>query len=122
MTALIYGTGMRIHECLSLRIKDIDFNRAQITVRASKGHKDRMMTLLPSSLAPFLRQHKSDCLQGDGFAPCQTPSIGSTPLLLNHLPGSMSFRQLLSGSGHKRNVKSDGMLLEAHFEEHLKPS
>jgi len=53
---LLYGTGMRITEGLRLRVKDIDFERGLITVRAGKGDKDRV-TMLPSSLAPELRAH-----------------------------------------------------------------
>ena len=37
---LMYGTGMRLHECLSLRVKDIDFERGRIIVRRAKGGKD----------------------------------------------------------------------------------
>jgi integron integrase len=46
---LLYGTGMRLMEGLRLRVKDIDFERRQITIRASKGDKDRV-TMLPASL------------------------------------------------------------------------
>lgn len=42
---LLYGTGMRLLECLRLRIKDVDFERMQITVRNGKGGKDRMVPL-----------------------------------------------------------------------------
>lgn len=51
---LLYGTGMRLHEALCLRIKDVDFDGCSITVRDGKGGKDRT-TMLPESLAPFLR-------------------------------------------------------------------
>ena len=47
--ALMYGTGLRLSECLRLRVKDIDFERHEITVRAGKGDKDRR-TMLPRSL------------------------------------------------------------------------
>jgi integron integrase len=53
---LLYGTGMRIHECAKLRVMDIDFGRNQITVRAGKGGKDRV-TMLPAKLAQPLREH-----------------------------------------------------------------
>lgn len=53
---LLYGTGMRLMEALRLRIKDVDFERRQITVRGGKGDKDRI-TLLPESLIPDLRTH-----------------------------------------------------------------
>ncbi|MEK6410592.1 MAG: tyrosine-type recombinase/integrase [Acidobacteriota bacterium] len=46
MAALMYGTGMRLMECLRLRVKDIDFGSNQITIREGKGDKDRI-TMLP---------------------------------------------------------------------------
>lgn len=52
---LLYGTGMRLSEGLSLRVKDIDFDRHAIVVRSGKGDKDRVV-MLPRSLAPALRQ------------------------------------------------------------------
>jgi integron integrase len=56
ITHLIYGTGMRILECLRLRVKDIDFARHEIVVREGKGLKDRV-TVLPESLSQPLGQH-----------------------------------------------------------------
>ena len=56
MSALMYGAGLRLLECARLRVKDIDFDRGEITVRDGKGRKDRM-TLLPSTLAPPLNAH-----------------------------------------------------------------
>ena len=46
---LLYGCGLRLLECLRLRIKDVDFARLQITVRGGKGDKDRV-TMLPVSV------------------------------------------------------------------------
>lgn len=46
MAMLLYGAGLRLMECLRLRVQDIDFAYKQITVRDAKGHKDRM-TMLP---------------------------------------------------------------------------
>ncbi len=54
--ALLYGTGLRIMECLELRVQDIDFSRNEITVRNGKGAKDRI-TMLPESLKPELQAH-----------------------------------------------------------------
>lgn len=39
---LLYGTGLRLEECLQLRVKDLDFDRHQIIVREGKGRKDRV--------------------------------------------------------------------------------
>lgn len=56
MAKLLYGSGMRLMECLRLRVKDIEFERQQIVVRNTKGNEDRV-TMLPQSVAPLLRQH-----------------------------------------------------------------
>ena len=53
---LLYGAGLRIMECLRLRVKDIDFARGEILVRDGKGAKDRV-TMLPGSLVSALREH-----------------------------------------------------------------
>lgn len=56
MAGLLYGSGLRLMECVRLRIKDLDFELAQITVRDAKGGKDRI-TMLPVNLAEPLRRH-----------------------------------------------------------------
>jgi integron integrase len=53
---LMYGSGLRLLEALSLRIKDIDFARTQLAVRSGKGDKDRM-TVLPTVMHDTLRLH-----------------------------------------------------------------
>ena len=56
IASLLYGTGMRIMECLRLRVEDVDFSRKEILIRDGKGFKDRV-TMLPASLANSLREH-----------------------------------------------------------------
>ncbi len=53
---LLCGTGMRIMECLRLRVKDMDFARGEILVREGKGFKDRV-TMLPNTLTAPLKSH-----------------------------------------------------------------
>ena len=73
---LLYGAGLRLLECLQLRVKDIDFGARQIIVRAGKGNKDRV-TPLSESAVPLLekhlrlvrRVHKRDLASGGGAAP-----------------------------------------------------
>jgi len=73
MTSLLYGSGLRLSECLRLRVKDLDFGYRQILVRDSKGNKDRI-TILPDNLTAPLKNHlkrvrdihQSDILQGFG--------------------------------------------------------
>jgi integrase len=51
---LLYGSGLRLMECMRLRVKDLDFGQRQILVRDAKGGKDRV-TILPNSLIKPLR-------------------------------------------------------------------
>src|SRR5579863_3391699 len=55
LASLLYGTGMRLMECLRLRVKDVDFSRNEIVVRDGKGGKDRH-TVLPKSLCEPLQR------------------------------------------------------------------
>lgn len=76
MTGLLYGCGLRLSECCTLRVRDVDFDRAQIIVRQGKGDKDRVV-MLPRAAAPDLRRwveaaherHARDAAAGGGFAP-----------------------------------------------------
>ena len=56
MAKILYGSGLRLIECLRLRVQDVDFEMNEITVRNGKGFKDRI-TLLPKPLQPALREH-----------------------------------------------------------------
>jgi len=70
---LLYGSGLRVSECLRLRVKDVDFDYKTITVRDGKGEKDRA-TILPDSLIPELKEqieiarliHQRDLKEGYG--------------------------------------------------------
>jgi integron integrase len=76
MATLMYGTGIRLMECLRLRIKDVDFDRNEITIRTPKGGRDRR-TMLPARLKAALDVQRSEALvihgrdldQGFGEAP-----------------------------------------------------
>jgi integron integrase len=73
MANLLYGSGLRLMECVRLRVKDLDFQYNQITVRDGKGEKDRI-TILPQALKEPLRRHlakvkllhEDDLLEGFG--------------------------------------------------------
>jgi integrase len=56
MARLPYGSGLRLMECLRLRVKDLGFERRTIVVRHGKGEQDRV-TILPDSLIPPLQEH-----------------------------------------------------------------
>jgi len=89
IAALLYGTGMRLLEGLSVRVKDIDFAMNQITVRGGKGNRDRR-TMLPERLkGPLLRhlakvrtQHERDLAAGAGWV---------------ELPGALSLKYPQAG-------------------------
>ncbi len=60
IATLLYGGGLRLVECLRLRVKDINWERHQLCVRQGKGRKDRFTTL-PASLEPLLTHHMDRC-------------------------------------------------------------
>ncbi|MHC4129569.1 MAG: integron integrase [Planctomycetota bacterium] len=56
MAQLMYGSGLRVSECCRLRVKDVDLDRMQITVRQGKGDKDRIV-MLPQAICSALAEH-----------------------------------------------------------------
>jgi len=79
MASLMYGAGLRLMECLRLRVQDIDFARNEILIRDGKGAKDRI-SMLPESLKTPLQDHlkKVKALHerdlGDGWGRVQMPT------------------------------------------------
>lgn len=73
MAKLMYGCGLRVTECVRLRVKDVDFAMNQIVVRDGKGKKDRI-TVLPDDVKPAIKEHlvyvqrlhQSDLTEGYG--------------------------------------------------------
>lgn len=73
MTKILYGSGIRLMECLHLRVKDIDFENHQIIIRDGKGEDDRS-TILPNSVIPLIETqlktvrliHQKDLKDGFG--------------------------------------------------------
>src|SRR5450759_3634817 len=86
MASLLYGSGLRLSECLCLRVQDVDIDGGEIVVFAGKGNKDRV-TVLPDNLKTPLREHlllvrtthRLDI--ADGWGPCSFPTAcdASTP-------------------------------------------
>jgi integron integrase len=80
MAAVTYGAGLRLLECLRLRIKDLEFSRGEILVRDGKGQKDRI-TMLPQNLIDPLRTHLAKVRQlheqdlAEGFGRVHLPAF-----------------------------------------------
>lgn len=116
MARLIYGAGLRLGECVRLRVKDVDFGMGTITVRAGKGNKDRT-TLLPQQVAAPLKahllrvaqQHKQDCLRGGGYAPCQTRYTESIRPPRSPWRGSSYFLRPHFDSGETQHIGFAGI-------------
>ena len=78
MASLMYGSGLRLRECASIRVKDVDFGFRQIVVRNGKGGKDRV-TPLPQALFEPLEQQLGvsrrtwQCDRQDGYGECSMP-------------------------------------------------
>lgn len=83
---MAYGSGLRLLECLRLRVKDVDFGRNEIVVRGGKGDRDRR-TMLPSSLKGDLArhleaariQHQEDLRRGWGWVELPGALAGKYP-------------------------------------------
>ena len=76
---LLYGSGLRLMECIRLRVKDIDFDRLSITIKCGKGGKDRVVTLARELVVPLQRHlesvktiHERDI--GEGFGHVYLPN------------------------------------------------
>ncbi len=76
LALLLYGSGLRLLECLGLRVRDLDFGRHQIVLRRGKGARDRV-AILPRAVEPALLRHleqvrdlhRRDLAEGCGSAP-----------------------------------------------------
>ncbi len=96
MAGLLYGSGMRLLECLRLRIKDVDMVRCEVVVRDGKGGKDRRVPL-PRSLRGELMQqreramllHAADLAEGAGRVSCRMRWRASIPLPMSSPAGSI---------------------------------
>lgn len=98
MVQLMYGTGMRVGEVCTLRVRDIDLGRAQIIIRAAKGDKDRIV-MLPASLRTQLmeqleavqRRWRADVARGGGYAPVPDALLHKRPRAGHEWPWQFLF-------------------------------
>ena len=88
VVTLLYGSGMRLLECLRLRVKDLDFERHQITVREGKGRRDRA-TLLPRAAEPTLHlQLTAARVLFDSDRASRVPGVSIPDALARKYPGA----------------------------------
>jgi len=119
---LAYGAGMRLMECCRLRVKDVDFERQQITVRDGKGEKDRMVPLpqrlvdgLQKQLAFVRRQHDEDLEAGAGWVWLPYALAKKYPEAGRSLNWQYAFpAQTLSREPRPREARAESAATELH--------
>jgi integron integrase len=86
MANLLYGCGLRVMECCTLRLRDLDFDRRQIVVRGGKGDKDRLVMLPRTVCRPLAAQarrvrarHARDLSRQGGYVPLPDPLEHKAP-------------------------------------------
>ena len=114
---LLYGAGLRLMECLTLRVKDLDFERCEIRVRGGKGGKDRV-AILPEVVRHDLEQHLErvralharDLIEGAGRVALPTALERKAPAWATELawqwvfPASRCYRDATSGSRRRHHL------------------
>ena len=123
--SLLYGTGMRLMECLRLRVKDLDFARNEITVRDGKGGEDRHTVLPKQLLEPLQREmeraqglHEMDLREGFGVTWLPHALARKYPSAARELgwqyvfPSLKRSRDPVDGAERRHHV-DDGMLSRA---------
>jgi len=132
MAILLYGAGLRLNECLSLRVKDIDFEMRQIVVRGGKGDKDRV-TMLPASVEALLRAqldqvraiHARDLAMGGGDVELPGALARKLPEAARSwgwqwvFPASSRYREPVTG-GLRRHHTHESVLQRAVHEAGLR--
>lgn len=85
---LMYGSGLRLMECVRLRVKDIDLDRREIVVRDGKGGKDRRTTLAASCVAPLKRRLRERRIRHRHDLRANVRSTGIGDALLRKYPNA----------------------------------
>jgi integrase len=121
MASLMCGAGLRLMECLRLRVQDIDFARNEILIRDGKGSKDRI-TMLPESFKTPLQDHLKkvkilhdrDLVDGWGAFKCQRPWTANIPTPRRIGDGNGSFRRRTDGSMPRLKSRA-AIILMSHW-------
>jgi integron integrase len=114
---LLYGSGLRLMECLTLRVKDIDIDRGEIRVRRGKGGKDRVTMLPTTARSPLLAQlervralHARDIAQGAGHVALPNALERKAPEWATQLawqwlfPATRRYRDASSGRDRRHHI------------------
>jgi integron integrase len=115
---LMYGSGLRVTECMSLRIKDVDFERREISVCAGKGDRDRRVPLAAACVPPLtvhLRQRRMQCTNDRRLRVVPT---GISEALVRKLPGipfDVGWQYLFPAA--RTVVAADGRRMRHHLHE-----
>jgi integron integrase len=117
VASLLYGSGLRLLEALQLRIKDLDFERAELMVREGKGRRDRA-TMLPEAIRGPLRDHieqvrelqRRDLAEGFGEAPLPGALVRKYPAA----PREFGW-QFLFPSGRRGPDRASGQICRFHM-------
>ena len=115
---LLYGSGLRLSEALRLRVKDLDFETLQITIRGGKGDKDRI-TMLPEKLVPAL-QNQLDRVRILYQQDLKQNKLGvSLPEALDrkypNAPREWGWQYLFPARKYARDPRTGGRLLRHHL-------
>ncbi len=116
MGELIYGTGLRVRECVSLRVKDIDLLVRTIVVRSGKGNKDRLalcpdraISRLRCQLVNVATLRRNDRLDGAGFVPLPDALHCKYPSASGQLAWQYVFQSRLNRRGRRPVKRCDGI-------------
>ena len=115
MASLLYGSGLRVTECLRLRVKDVDLSYRQILVRDGKGEKDRV-TMLPEKLVEPLRAHHESVPQRAVKEAARAEGSRSTSIAMHYVIRSQPtcWRRDTSGGGSSQPPVARDVTAEYH--------
>jgi integron integrase len=112
--SLMYGSGLRVHECVTLRVKDIDFDRREIVVRGGKGDKDRRTPLAEVSVHPLkqMLDRARERFRKDERAGVRT--TGLSPALVRKYPNAEAEWRWAYVFAAARTYRDRGGVLRRH--------